>query len=260
MAGNSAANGIERDARRPGAVAVVLILAAFAALVALGTWQVRRLQWKEGLLARIDERIASDPLDLAATEAKWAQAGDVEYVPVSVEGRFDTDRAQFFLATHEGQSGWYVYTPLSLADGRTVIVNQGFVPYDLKRGGDWRDGWDTALAFTALARDPLREKPSWIVPDNDPAANVWYWKDFPAMREAMGLQEAGTLPFFLDVRDYEGEAPAALPVPGVTRVSLPNNHLQYAITWYGLALALAAVAGFMFFRRPTGADRQDETQ
>jgi surfeit locus 1 family protein len=238
-------------AGRPGALLVVLVLAAFAVLIALGTWQVQRLQWKEGLLATIDARLAAEPASLAEVETVWAETGDVEYRPVRLGGTFDHEKEQFFLATHEGQSGWYVYSPLRLGDGRAIIVNRGFIPYDMKdaAGRDWQEPAG-AVTFTALARNPLYEKPGWIVPDNNAADNVWYWKDFPAMRQAMGLDEEGTLPFFADIRAYEGEREARFPVPGVTRVALPNSHLQYAVTWYGLAAALAAVAGFMFFRKP----------
>jgi surfeit locus 1 family protein len=238
-------------AGRPGALFVILVLGALAVLLALGTWQVQRLQWKENLLATIEARIAAEPADLAEIEAAWAETGDVEYLPVRLSGTFEHDSAQYFLATHEGQSGWYVYTPLRLEEGRTIIVNRGFIPYDMKDAAarDWQEP-EGEVTFTALARNPLYEKPGWIVPDNNPAGNVWYWKDYPAMRGAMGLDEETTLPFFADIGAYEGVRAQRFPVPGVTRVTLPNNHLQYAITWYGLAAALAGVAGFMFFRRP----------
>lgn len=244
-------------ARRPGPLVIAIVFVAFAVLCALGTWQVQRLQWKEGLIAKIESRIAAQPLTLDGLEAVWAEEGDVEYTPVQLSGRFLYGREQHFLATHEGQSGWYVYTPLELEDGRHLIVNRGFVPYDMKDPVErnWTEP-EGDVAFTALARDPLYEKPGWVVPDNAPGDNLWYWKDYPAMREAMGLDADSTLPFFADVRAYEGDVPP-LPVPGVTRISLPNNHLQYAITWYGLAGALAAVFGFMFLRKPE-ANRIDD--
>ncbi|WP_245409794.1 SURF1 family protein [Pararhizobium haloflavum] len=236
---------------RPGPIFVVAVLTVLAMLIALGTWQVQRLAWKEALLERIAERIAAPPLSLAQAEAQWAQQGEIEYVPVEVSGRFDHDGEQHFLATHQGQSGWYVYTPLELRDGRALIVNRGFIPYDRKEPAtrEWEEP-EGIVSFTALARDPLAEKPSWIVPDNAPADNLWYWKDFAAMREAMGLAADATVPFFVDIRSYGADSGIRVPVPGVTQVDLPNNHLQYAVTWYGLAAALAVVAGFMFFRSP----------
>jgi surfeit locus 1 family protein len=238
------------DASRTSrAILLVLVAAAFAVLIALGTWQVNRLQWKEALIATIEARVASPERPLADIEALWAEERDVEYVPVTVSGRFDHAREQHFLATFQGQSGWYVYTPLALADGRTVIVNRGFVPYDRKdpASRDWSEPAGV-LSLTGLARNPLSEKPGFVVPDNAPESNVWYWKDFEAMRMAMGLRDTALVPFFVDV--VNSGTSAAWPAPGVTQVSLPNNHLQYAITWYGLAAALAGVAGFMFFRRP----------
>jgi surfeit locus 1 family protein len=243
-----------RRPRRSPALLAVLVLVAMAFLLTLGTWQVQRLHWKEDLLATIDARIAAAPETLGEVEALWRTEGDVDYVPVAVSGTFRHEHEQHFLATWQGQSGWYVYVPLTLDDGRTLIVNRGFIPYDLKDPArrDWEEG-EGEVSFTALARNPLHEKPGWIVPDNAPADNLWYWKDYEAMRDAMGLGAAGTLPFFVDVRAYEADA-NPFPVPGITQVQLPNNHLQYAVTWYGLAAALAAVAGFMFFRRP----KQDE--
>ena len=98
------------------------------------------------------------------------------------------------------------------------------------------------MTITGLARNPLAEKPSSLLPDNDPAKNIFYWKDLAAMagirRAAAG---ARVLPFFIDA-GAEPANPGGLPVGGVTIIDLPNNHLQYALTWYGLAAALAARA------------------
>src|SRR5690606_3162181 len=97
---------------------VVLALAAFAVLIGLGTWQVQRLHWKEGLIAMIEARVASAPRPLAEIEALAAREGDVDYWPVSLSGTFRHEGERHFFATHRGQSGYFVYTPLALADGR----------------------------------------------------------------------------------------------------------------------------------------------
>ena len=128
------------------------------------------------------------------------------------------------------------------------MLNRGFVPYDLrdpaKRPGSQPEGVQT---ITGLARNPLAGKPSSIVPDNDAKSNTWYWKDLRGMAENAGLAPDKLLPFFVD--DWSEAKPGALPVTRTTIVSLPNNHLQYAFTWYGLAAALAGVWGVMTFRR-----------
>ena len=98
------------------------------------------------------------------------------------------------------------------------------------------------VTVTGLARNPLAEKPSFIVPDNDLAKNVFYWKDLPAMTATAGLPAGATvLPFLIDA----GAAPnpGGLPVGGVTLIDLPNSHFEYALTWYGLALALLVIMG-----------------
>jgi surfeit locus 1 family protein len=233
--------------------ATALLLAgaalALAVLMALGTWQVQRLAWKEGLIATIEQRAAADPAPLSAIERIWADTGDVDYYAVRLDGRFLHDHERHFFATHRGASGWYVYTPLMLDDGRAILVNRGFVPYDRKDPATRAEGQaEGTVALTGLARNPVAEKPSMLLPDNDPAANVFYWKDIALMRASSGLDvSVELLPFFVDA----ARSPQAggLPEGGVTIVDLPNNHLQYAVTWYGLAAALLAVLGAWLWRR-----------
>jgi surfeit locus 1 family protein len=226
----------------------VLLASAFGVLLALGTWQVYRLQWKEGLLASIEERTHAAPISLAEAYEQFRADGDVEYWPVTASGRFLHAGERHFFTTWKGQSGFNVYTPLMLADGRAVFVNRGFVPYDRKDQASRQQGQvEGTLDIAGLARNPLHEKPSFIVPDNEPGKNVFYWKDISAMTQTAGLP-AGTevLPFFIDADD--APVPGGLPIGGVTLVDLPNSHLQYAVTWYGLAAVLVVIA-FLRFRR-----------
>jgi surfeit locus 1 family protein len=229
-------------------LALVLGIAAFVVLLGLGTWQVERLHWKEALLTTIDQRIHAAPLPLAEVEAKFGETGDVDYWPVTVTGRFLHSGERHFFATHEGDSGFYVYTPLQLADGRFVLVNRGFVPYDLKDPAKRAQGQvEGEVTVTGLARNPLAQKPSTMVPDNEPAKNIFYWKDRDVMAATAGLPAGAALvPFFIDADKTPN--PGGLPVGGVTIIDLPNSHLQYAVTWYGLAAALAGVLGVWLWR------------
>ncbi|PYE46367.1 surfeit locus 1 family protein [Rhizobium sp. PP-F2F-G20b] len=247
--------------RRSGPVArtlsVVILLALFAALVALGTWQMQRLHWKESLLAAIAERRNAPPVDVDAIAAMVASGGDIEYRTVRVSGTFQNAGERHFFATYNGQTGFYVYTPLTLTDGRTVLINRGFVPYERKepatRPESQREG---PVTISGLARARLDAKPSWVVPENDMAKNIFYWKDWTAMTAASGLSPARTLPFFIDADatpNPGGPHSGSLPVGGVTQFDLPNNHLQYALTWYGLAAALVGVSGLFMFRKRTEA-------
>lgn len=230
-------------------IAVVLGLAGIAILIALGTWQVQRLHWKEAILQTIDQRMHAAPLPLADIEKKFAAEGDVDYVPVTAAGTFVHEAERHFFATWQGQSGFDVFTPLKLDDGRYVFVNRGFVPYDMKEQAKRREGQVLgSVTVTGLARNPLSAKPSGMVPDNDPVKNIFYWKDRDAMAASAGLPAGYRLvPFFIDADATPN--PGHLPVGGVTLIDLPNNHLQYAITWYGLAVALAGVL-LLSLRRP----------
>jgi len=235
--------------RMRAVVATVLVLASLAILLSLGTWQVQRLHWKEQLLSDMAERRTADPVPVAAIEAMAARGEDIEYRTVSVGGTFDHGRERHFFATHQGKTGFYVYTPLMLADGRALFVNRGFVPYDLKEPATRPEGQLAGeVDVIGLARARLDGKPSAVVPDNDLAKNIFYWKDLDAMAASAGLDSANVLPFFVDA-NAEPENPGGWPQGGVTQFALANNHLQYAVTWYGLAGALVAVVAGVLWRR-----------
>lgn len=230
-----------------------LALVAFICLILLGNWQVRRLHWKEGLLATIEARLAASPVPLGEIETMAGEGGDIRYRPVTASGTFEHDRERHYFATFEGLSGYYVYTPLRLEDGRIVFVNRGFVPFDRKEAAARAEGQvEGPVTITGLSRERLPEKPSFLVPENDLSKNIFFWKDLDAMAASAGLGDDVVLPFFIDAGDAEN--PGGLPVGGVTRISFPNNHLQYAFTWYGLAAVLAIGVGVLMIRRRRNRD------
>ena len=247
------------SARADGArfwAGVVLSLGALAVLVSLGIWQVERLRWKEGVIATIEARIHAAPASLTAVENRQAGGQDIDYVPVTVTGRFLHAGERAFLSTREGQSGWNIYTPLILADGRTaVFVNRGFVPYALKDSARRPAGEvEGTVTVSGLARSAPAAKPGSFVPDNEPARNEFFWRSLPDMAAGLSLPlGVKLLPFFVDAGP--AVAPGGWPVGGTTVIDIPNDHLQYAITWFGLAAALASMLAIVIVRR--GRDRRN---
>ncbi|MGL4489697.1 MAG: SURF1 family protein, partial [Rhizobiaceae bacterium] len=196
------------------AIMSVLALAMSLALIALGSWQVDRLAWKEELLQSIQTRIHQPPRPI---EAYLKTESGTDYWPVTLTGTFRHESERHFFATHEGQSGYYVYTPLETAPNAYVFVNRGFVPFDRKDAAKRGDGQTPEpVNITGLARSILTEKPSSSLPDNDIAKNIFYWKDFTAMRDSAGLPEgASVVEAFVDA-DKAATPPAGLPIGGVT--------------------------------------------
>ena len=234
-------------------------LAALLVLLALGTWQVRRLAWKEELLATIEMRRAAEPRPLDDVIAAAAEEGGpgggrgrLDYRPAIASGRFEPGEARVY-ATDQGVVGWQVLSPLRLPDGRALIVNRGFVPDQLLGDAPRRAPPKGEVTVAGLLRDPLFDKPNRFVPDN--AADEFYWKDFAALSAALALGEAETVPAILDA----GATPTGqLPVGGQTVIDLPNNHLGYAVTWYGIAVGLLGVVAVLVrgrVRRARGAAR-----
>jgi surfeit locus 1 family protein len=228
-------------------VTLVILIASLVTLILLGNWQVRRLAWKEGLLAEIAERRAMSPVSVQEIGEILASGGEIDYRPINVTGTFDNAHEQDFFSTFNGQSGYFIYTPMQLAGGQVLFVNRGFVPFDKKDPKTREAGEVTGqVTVTGLARSRLYAKPGWVVPDNDVAKNVFYWKDLDAMTKRAGYDKVRVLQYFVDANDAPN--PGGLPVGGVTQFDFPNNHLQYAITWYGLAATLSVISAIYWFK------------
>jgi surfeit locus 1 family protein len=227
----------------------LLMLAAFAILGGLGTWQLSRKAWKEGLITRIEQRSRATPIPLEQALAVWRQTGDVEYVRVRTRGRFMHEHERYLYAPDPKLGpGFHVYTPLSLADGAILMVNRGFVPERLRDPGTRSAGRSQGdVDVVGLLRAPGAK--AAFTPDNEPASNVWYWRDLGAMlASAVPGNRVPWIPFFLDAA-AEPANPGGWPMGGVTLVKLPNRHLEYALTWFGLAGTLLGVyAAFAWSR------------
>jgi surfeit locus 1 family protein len=232
---------------------LVMTVAGAAILISLGNWQMRRLAWKEGLIAAIAERTHAEPTSLAQVDARAAEGADIEYTRVKVEGRLLNDRELHFYAFDAQLGpGYHVVTPLRLADGSVVFVNRGYVPQDLVDPARRQAGQPAGeVAILGLVRRP--EEPGLFTPANDAGRNIWYWRDLDAMAAAaLGPERLRVHPFVIDA-EADPKPSGGWPKGGVTRLELPNRHLEYALTWYGLAAALLAVfAAFAVprWRRP----------
>jgi surfeit locus 1 family protein len=213
-----------------------------AVLMSLGVWQLQRLAWKEGLIAAVESRVHAAPVDLPA-EADWPRLNpaDYEYRHVRLAGVYDASRqALVFRALGSprgryGGPGYLVMTPLRLANGAVVLVNRGFVPQDRKDQAASHGLGAGETLVTGLMR--ASEERTWFTPADNPVGGQWFTRDVEAIARAMGLNRHA--PFSIDA-DASAD-PADLPEGGETIVAFPNSHLSYAMTWFGMALALAGV-------------------
>lgn len=214
----------------PPIIGVTLVL-----LLGLGTWQVQRLVWKLDLIDRIDTRIHAEPI--AMPELFGQDLADFAYMRIRLEGTYlDEAQVRSYALTERGAGDW-IMTPMRLPDGRIVYVNRGFAP----PGAEIASAPTGPASATGLLRLPEEEPPPFRV--NQPEQGRWFNRNPRAMGEAQALD--GVEPLFLDA-DYSDET---FPIGGMTQVSLSNNHLIYALTWYGLAVLLIGLVVYVK-RRP----------
>lgn len=242
--------GRERPAWRSLIAPAMASLAALAILIPLGVWQLERKTWKEGLVAAIESRAFGPPAEVAAESAwpAWKASAD-EYRRIRVSGTFlhDKEVAVHGLAEERpGRplQGFYIFTPLRRDDGSVVMVNRGFVPTPLRdpsrRAAAQPEG---PISVTGLIRGP--EERGWFVPANDPGRDEWFVRGIAEMAAARGVGRSA--PFYVDADASPN--PGDWPRGGQTRIELPNNHLQYALTWFGLAATLVGVFAAFAMRR-----------
>ncbi|MEX1059585.1 MAG: SURF1 family protein [Methyloceanibacter sp.] len=218
-----------------------LMLAGLALLIGLGLWQLKRLEWKQGLIAQIEARTKGPPITLEDAVALVGEGRDPSYYRIRVDGRFHHAKERYLYAASEGRVGWHVITPLETEDGDMVLVDRGFVSDELKDPSARALGQvENVATVTGVVRSP--EIQNLFTPDNEPKVNRWFWRDLAGM--ARSMFPAGTIdvaPFFLEAD--KSELPGFWPEGGQTRLEIPNNHLQYAIIWFLLGACLLIVYG-----------------
>ncbi|HEX6115191.1 MAG TPA: SURF1 family cytochrome oxidase biogenesis protein [Geminicoccaceae bacterium] len=211
------------------------MLLVLVALVALGTWQLERLAWKRDLIAARQAQLGAPAAPMPATAEDW-RAWD--FRPALVQGEFRHDLEQLFgVAAIDGRVGHHVLTPMVRPDGGAVLVDRGWVPADQAHPAARRAGQiEGSVRIAGIARYRGDDRPGWFTPDNRPEQSLWYWYDLAALERALRLQ---LLPVVVEADATPN--PGGLPIAGRTRTELSNNHLQYAITWYGLAAGLLVI-------------------
>ena len=236
-------------------ITVLFMIVGIIILCGLGTWQVKRLYWKEALIAKVERRTALAPMEINNFLDRQMVEDNWPYSPISAKGTYDHSREVYFFTTSkEGRSGWNVHTPMLLGNGKYLIVNRGFVPYDMKEPDKRANGQVTGeQSIKGLVRVPQKEKPNGWFPENNPAGRELFWRDYNLFVDLMGKDRGREfVPFFVDAD--EAPNPGGWPKGGTTIISFPNSHLQYAVTWYGLALTLLGVGSYFLYSRRQNDD------
>lgn len=238
-------------------VLTIATLAGLAILCGLGFWQLQRLEWKQRIIATMQARL-KEPAAILPPRAIWPALATAsnEYRKFKITGTFDHAKETLvFRAAGKGQLGpvYHVVTPLQRDDGSVVLVNRGFIPQALRDPAKRSAGQVTGrVSITGFLR--LAESRNMFTPDDTPDKGVWYSRDPQAIIQHLKLKQAA--PFVLDADTSPN--PGGWPRGGVTTVKIPNNHLSYAWTWFGLAATLLAVYSLFVWqmqKRRSGSGR-----
>jgi surfeit locus 1 family protein len=216
---------------------------AFAGFVALGVWQLQRMAWKQALIARVDARVAAEPV-APPPRAAWPTADEdsYAYLRVRLDGEYlPVPETRTQAVTALGGGAWLL-APLRTVDGDIVLVNRGFVPPG-ERAAPPPAG---VVSVVGLLR--TSEPGGGFLRDNDPAGGRWHSRDVAAIARTHGLPGDDVAPFFVDAFSVDGadaavlNGDAAWPRAGMTVIRFRDPHLTYALTWFGMALLTAFAA------------------
>jgi surfeit locus 1 family protein len=230
-------------ALKKGAMAGALLLLT-AGFVALGIWQIERRAWKHALIAAVESRVHRPPT-APPPPADWADVSAARdaYARVGVTGRYLPERDTLVLAVSDLGSGYWVMTPFRTANF-TLLINRGFVPQGTRAPAP-PQGTQTV---TGLLR--ITEPGGGFLRSNDPAAGRWYSRDVAAIAQARRVGPVA--PYFIDA-DKRGDG---YPVGGLTVIRFSDNHMSYALTWFGMAL-LSLVGLWLLLKERGRAPNRD---
>jgi len=204
-------------------------LVGAAILIGLGTWQVQRLVWKQGILSQIEARIHAAPVAVPAQPDPEAD----KYLPVEETGYLGPQEVHVLASRKQFGAGYRIIAPFQIGE-RTVLLDRGFIPTtekDTPRGG---------MTLTVTGNLHWPEETDSYTPDADIAKNIWFSRDVAAMAAALG-----TDPVLIVARSDTGQGVDPFPVDSA---GIPNDHLQYAITWFSLAIVWLGMTAFLLWR------------
>jgi surfeit locus 1 family protein len=217
---------------------------ALAILIGLGMWQVKRLHWKEGLIARIAALQSAPPRGLATALSGPLDSPELDFTRVVADcPDIETTPYLRLYAVRGGAGGYRIITVcrLTSAPFGSILVDRGFVRQEAAAAV--RPGVKLSAAIVGVLRKG--DKPTFVTPPNDARQNLWYSRDIPAMAKALGAERPAPTYLMLEKPAPAGVGPTPAPIP----LDIPNNHLQYAVTWFGLAAALVGVYLASLWRR-----------
>jgi surfeit locus 1 family protein len=208
----------------------ILLVAGLAAFVSLGIWQLQRLEWKEGVLAEIEAQIAGEAGPLPADPDPEAD----RYRPVAVTGTMGDEEIHVLVSSRDYGAGFRIIAPFTTGDGRRILIDRGFVVNEMKEAA--RRAGEMSVEGNLHWPD---ERDSYT-PEDDSGGNWWYARDVAKMAEALDTE-----PVLLIARSETD--PDVLPLP-VTAEGIPNDHLEYAMTWFLMAATWVVMTGFALWR------------
>jgi surfeit locus 1 family protein len=217
----------------------LMTVPAVLGALALGSWQVQRLYWKNNLIAERHSRRDAPPLTKLPDRFEPAEH---EFRKVRITGRFLHDKEMYLAArSFRGKPGYHVITPLAVFPGH-VLVDRGWIPLE-RKSPTTRTLGNAEGEVTVEGYLRAETGPGWFTPKNEPDKNFWFFVDIAAMARAHGIGRVE--PFYIEAGPAENLG--GYPIGGQTRFELPNDHLQYAITWY--AMAVIGIVVYLLYHR-----------
>ncbi|HHI70132.1 MAG TPA: SURF1 family protein [Rhodobacteraceae bacterium] len=207
-------------------------LIGVAILVSLGVWQLQRLKWKTGILAQIDAKIAADPVPLPANPDPVRD----QYLPVRISGTISTDEIHILASVQKIGPGYRIISAFETDDGRRVLLDRGFVAIPAKDAP--RPEVHAVIIGNLLWPDEITS----ATPKPDQKRKIWFARDIPAMAAALHSE-----PVLVVQRESDEVSLVTTPFP-VTSAGIPNRHLEYVVTWFGLALAWLGMTTYLIWR------------
>ncbi len=203
-----------------------------AILISLGTWQLKRLAWKEEMLAEIQSRIDSPP----QSELPATYSPDLKYAPIAVTGRTTGEEILILSGTHDLGGGYQVVSAFDTSDGRRILIDRGFIPQDD------RNNPRPPVDLRIIGNLHWPEEKNSSTPEPNLTEGIWFARDVPQMAEALKTE-----PMLIVAAGVEGDSQGIQPLP-IAITGIPNNHLEYAATWFMLAVIWAGMTVGLIWR------------